>query len=165
MLHQVRLELTVLLALTLAVAALVLALRGGGTGTTLVTAETGGASGPVAELDFAPKGAREVAIVNFAYDPDPVRVQVGQAVAWTNHDKAMHTVTAEDGGWGSKTLGPGETAVMSFDEPGVYAYICALHPPMARSAVAVPSKGGGVAFIGSGGGMPMQGTVIVEGEK
>jgi plastocyanin len=158
MLHQVRLELTVLLALTLAVAALVLALRGGGPGTTRV-AGTGGASGPVAELDFAPKGAREVAIVDFAYDPDPIRVQVGQAVAWTNHDGAMHTVTADDGSWGSKSLKTGETAVMTFQQPGVYAYICALHPPM-RAGIAGAADG--EKLVAGGGGHGMKGTIIVE---
>ena len=159
MFQQVRIELTLVLALGLAVAALVLALRGGSS-TMLVTSGAASAVEPVAVLDVAPKGAKEVSIIDFVYDPEPVRVQAGQAVSWTNEDAAMHTVTAKDGSWGSKALGQGETVVMTFREPGVYTYICALHPPLARAVV--PSKGGGVAVVAAGGGRPMQGTVIVE---
>jgi len=156
MLDRVRGQLTGLLALAVAIAALVLAL-GGRTNTTLVAGDATNASGPVTVLDVKPKGAEEIAIVDFTYDPDPVRVQVGQAVAWTNEDGAMHTVTAKDGTWGSEMLMTGDTVVMTFAEPGVYEYICALHPPH----LSVPPHAPGAKLVG-GGGRPMQGTIIVE---
>ena len=157
MLHRIRLELSVLATLAVAIAALVLAIRAGGPESVSVAQETTNSESEVA-VDFVPKGAVAVDIVDFAYNPEPVRVQVGAPVAWTNLDATPHTVTADDGAWGSQLLNKGETWVTTFDEPGVYVYICELHPPRHASFYGAEE---GVELVG-GGGIGMQGTIIVE---
>ena len=159
MLHQVRIEVTVLLALGLAVAALVVALQRGGAAQ--VTVLQDGVDQGDAVSRSVPDGAEEVRIVDFAYDPEPVRVSVGTTVAWTNLDSTAHTVTAADGkgGWDSGYLERNETYALEFDEPGVYKYICTLHPPASALRFGAPP---GSELVAGGGGRPMEGTIIVQ---
>jgi|SRR6188768_1462579 len=95
--------------------------------TTETSSETG-ASTP------APSGAaaraEKVEIVDFAYDPDPVTVQVGGKVTWLNQDSAPHTATAEDGSFDTGTLEEGKLKSETFKQAGTYAYICEIHPDM-----------------------------------
>jgi hypothetical protein len=46
-----------------------------------------------------------------------------------------HTVTADDGSWGSSTLGQGATYSQVFTSPGTYTYHCAIHPSMKGTVV------------------------------
>jgi plastocyanin len=82
----------------------------------------------------APSGeaarAEKVEIANFAYDPDPVTVQVGGKVIWLNQDSAPHTATAEDGSFDTGTLEQGKLKSETFKQAGTYAYICEIHPDM-----------------------------------
>ena len=158
MLQRTRLELSVLAALAVAIVALVLALRGGASEPAAVVQEPAGGAQVGATVDFVPKGAQEVDIIDFAYSPEPVRVRAGESIAWTNSDAAPHTVTARDGSWGSEILQKGEPWVTTFDEPGVYVYICELHPPRPGSILGASE---GTKLVG-GGGRGMKGTIIVE---
>jgi plastocyanin len=74
--------------------------------------------------------AEKVEIVDFAYDPDPVTVQVGGKVTWLNQDSAPHTATAEDGSFDTGALEEGKLKSESFKQAGTYAYICEIHPDM-----------------------------------
>jgi plastocyanin len=60
---------------------------------------------------------------------------VGQEVTWTNHDPAQHTVTQEGGGFDSGKMAAKGTFSHTFDQPGEYRYICALHPGMKGKVV------------------------------
>jgi plastocyanin len=79
-----------------------------------------------------PKSVRdgEVLIEGFAFDPGTIEVVGGTKVVWTNEDPEAHTVTAEDGSFGSDPLGTDGTFAFTFDAPGEYAYLCAIHPAM-----------------------------------
>ena len=161
MLHRIRLEVTVAAALAIAIAALVLALRSDDPGTTpaAVADETANAAEESVAANLVPEGAAEVDIAAFAYNPEPVRVQAGTTVVWTNRDGGVpHTVTASDGSWDSKIMDLSDTFAMTFDEPGTYVYICTLHPPRQGIGFAAPE---GTKLVG-GGGQGMQGTIIVE---
>jgi plastocyanin len=81
------------------------------------------------------KAASAVAIEGFAFSPATVEVAVGQEVTWENHDPAEHTVTQEDGGFDSGTMAQGAAFKTTFDAPGEYRYICALHPGMKGTVV------------------------------
>jgi plastocyanin len=81
------------------------------------------------------QGATSVSIEGFAFAPATTTVKVGQQVAWENHDPAQHTVTQEGGGFDSGTLAAGGTFKATFDQPGEYRYICALHPGMKGTVV------------------------------
>lgn len=82
----------------------------------------------------APSGeavrAAKVEIADFAYDPDPVTVQVGGKVTWLNQDSAPHTATAEDGSFDTGTLEEGKLKSETFKQPGTYDYVCEIHPSM-----------------------------------
>jgi plastocyanin len=86
------------------------------------------------ETDAAPSGSLErsvkVEIVDFAYDPEPARVETGGKVIWQNMDSAPHTATADDGSFDTGTLEEGKLKSESFKEPGTYTYFCEIHPTM-----------------------------------
>jgi len=81
---------------------------------------------PSGDLERSPK----VAIVDFAYDPEPVRVETGGKVIWQNEDSAPHTATADDGSFDTGTLEEGKLKSESFKEPGTFTYFCEIHPTM-----------------------------------
>ncbi|HEY6550506.1 MAG TPA: cupredoxin family copper-binding protein [Solirubrobacterales bacterium] len=92
----------------------------------------------------APSGeavrAAKVEIIDFAYDPDPVTIQAGGKVIWTNRDSAPHTATAEDGRFDTGTIAEGKIKSETFKDPGTYAYLCEIHPTM-HGTVEVVEKG------------------------
>jgi plastocyanin len=94
---------------------------------------------PNAPLAAKPATGKEqqaaVSIEAFAFAPASVEVATGHEVVWKNHDPADHTVTGEDGAFDSGTMRRGGTFTTSFDSPGEYRYICALHPGMKGTVV------------------------------
>jgi plastocyanin len=74
-------------------------------------------------------------IQNFAFSANPITIAPGSTVTWTNRDGAPHTVTADDGSWGSGTLRQGGTYSHVFTSPGSYTYYCAVHPSMRGTVV------------------------------
>ena len=79
--------------------------------------------------------APSVDIEDFAYAPDPLRVDAGTTVTFTNRDEFDHTVTAKDKSYDSGTLAEDATFERTFDAPGTYAYFCAIHNSMTGSVV------------------------------
>lgn len=97
--------------------------------------------------DTAPAGSTAVTIDTFMFDPDPVKVRVGDTVTWTNNDSILHTVTSgerdyepgnsgnvtdtrKDGRFDESLDGKGSTASVTFDEAGTFHYFCDRHPGM-----------------------------------
>jgi len=74
--------------------------------------------------------AATVEIRQVAFSPREVRIHAGQTVQWVNHDPTVHTVTGDDGGWGSQLIPEGKTFAHRFDKPGRYPYHCLPHPMM-----------------------------------
>jgi plastocyanin len=64
------------------------------------------------------------------YEPNPIRVKVGQAITWTNKDGDPHDVTADNGAFASGPIGAGGTYRMVLTAPGKYTFFCTLHPEM-----------------------------------
>jgi len=93
------------------------------------TEESGSNANAPAPSGEAPR-AEKVEIADFAYDPDPVTVQVGGKVTWLNQDSAPHTATAEDGSFDTGTLEEGKLKSETFKQAGTYDYICQIHPDM-----------------------------------
>lgn len=81
-------------------------------------------------------GSVQVTIKNFDFHPMAVAVPVGGSVTWTNHDGEPHTVTSIDGSFRSEALDEDDTYTFKFTKPGVYQYICTIHPRM-RATVTV----------------------------
>lgn len=86
-------------------------------------------------LPFVPpaRAATEnVSIVDLAYQPSTINVQLGDTVIWTNNGGLTHTVTS-DGGAGpldSGDIGSGGTYSHMFVSEGTYSYHCVHHPSM-----------------------------------
>ena len=70
-----------------------------------------------------------VAIKNFKFAMD-VTVTPGSTVTWTNLDGEPHTVASVDGLFRSPGLDQNDSFRFTFDKPGVYKYICSIHPGM-----------------------------------
>jgi plastocyanin len=85
--------------------------------------------------DTAAAAQVAVSIVNFAYDPNPVTVNVGDTITWTNNDGVPHTVTANDGSFQSGTLQPGQSFSFTFTAPGSIDYHCEFHANMSGQVV------------------------------
>lgn len=85
------------------------------------------------------------------FDPDEVRVGVGQVVRWTNTDELVpHTATEDHGLWdltgtygqtpaNPAGFGPGETRERVF-EAGTQSYYCKVHPAQMKGVVEVPAR-------------------------
>ena len=69
-----------------------------------------------------------------SYIPEKPTVFRGTIVSWVNHDSVTHTVQSQDGKgnvislFNSDVLQPGQKFDYNFEEPGVYQYLCTLHP-------------------------------------
>jgi plastocyanin len=74
-------------------------------------------------------------IRTFAFAPDPLEVEAGTTVTWTNRDDILHSVTGDDGLFGGDLDGPGSTYRFTFDEPGRYHYVCRIHDGMEGEVV------------------------------
>lgn len=80
-----------------------------------------------------------------AYSPNPVNIDAGNNVTWTNNDFQVHTVTSGDGPTdpslgqdfdsGLTTLQPGKTFSHIFDSAGEFSYFCQIHPVMVGQVV------------------------------
>ncbi|MEO5884679.1 MAG: cupredoxin domain-containing protein, partial [Candidatus Limnocylindrales bacterium] len=81
--------------------------------------------------------------------PEVLRVPTGTKIEWVNAGRNPHNVTADDGGYGSANLAPGEEFAHDFTEPGVYRFTCTLH---------------GVAGVGGMVGMIVVGDVAIPTE-
>ena len=70
---------------------------------------------------------------NFGYLPRRVRIRAGQAVRWTDMDRAPHTATAEQHAAGTFETGrvtSGRSATVVFGSRARYPYYCRFHPFM-----------------------------------
>lgn len=73
-----------------------------------------------------------VEIPEFSFSPDPVQISACDSVVWANAHDQPHTSTGKgDQAWSTGNIAPGASAEpVPFEEPGTFAYICALHPFM-----------------------------------
>ncbi len=74
-----------------------------------------------------------VTIKNFDFHPMDLAVAAGATVTWKNLDGEPHTVTSVDGTFRSGALDQGDSFSFRFARPGVYKYLCTVHPRMVAS--------------------------------
>ena len=84
----------------------------------------------------APAKTAMVQIKNFDFAPMDVTIVAGGSVTWKNFDGEPHTVTGVDGSFRSGAMDEGDSFTFKFDKPGVYQYLCNIHPKM-RATVTV----------------------------
>jgi plastocyanin len=90
----------------------------------------------ISSTAVAAPGDAQVTIKNFDFMPMAVTVPVGGSVTWKNLDGEPHTVTSLDGAFHSQALDENDTFTFKFTKPGVYPYVCTIHPRM-RATVTV----------------------------
>jgi plastocyanin len=79
----------------------------------------------------AATGTADVTIAGFAFGPSKLTVAPGRAVRWVNNDDSPHQVTVTTGAPGrGPVMTRGQSYAQTFATPGVYDYICGLHPAM-----------------------------------
>ena len=143
-----------LVALTLLVAAGVLAAGcggnnsgsggygagGGASATTEAPAATGSGGrggyggGPTTSGAGTPASGTAVGIDSFAFSPATLNAKVGQQVTWTNKQGVAHTVTANAGAF-NHPMPSGATFSFTFTKAGTFAYHCTIHPSMQATIV------------------------------
>ena len=94
--------------------------------------------------------SESVSIVDFAFKPPSLTVNVGDTVRWTNNGKVPegHDVTGD--GLDSGLLESGESYSHTFDSAGSFSYICTIHPSM-KGSVEVLARSGSDGSAGSSG--------------
>jgi plastocyanin len=126
--------LAVLLGLLCAATAVAWAAwSGGSAGESMATAADPDRPAPAARPSTTPqKGANQVVIDNFRFEPRQLTVAAGTRVTWVNRDDVPHTATsmARPKVFDSKALDTDQQFSHVFTTPGRYEYFCAVHPHM-----------------------------------
>jgi plastocyanin len=87
----------------------------------------------------APSGAKtvEVTIQNFSYSPNPITIDKGDSIRWTNLDSASHSAVSVDPGFVSAVIGQGQSTTVTFNDAGTFEYVCAVHGASMKGTVIV----------------------------
>ena len=80
-----------------------------------------------------------VEIANFKFAPPDLTVAAGTTVTWKNADDSPHRVVDAGGGYSSPALDTEGSFAHTFTTPGVYSYICSLHPFMKGKIIVKPA--------------------------
>jgi plastocyanin len=75
-------------------------------------------------------GEISVNIKNFDYSPMELDIKAGTTVVWKNRDGEPHTIASTDGLFRSPALDQNDSYSFTFNRPGVFKYICSIHPKM-----------------------------------
>lgn len=88
-------------------------------------------------VTFAAQAQAETYVVSMkstAFQPKELTISAGDTVTWINNDPMPHDVDL--GALGeSPDLRKGETYSKTFDKPGMYDYVCNIHPGMAGKII------------------------------
>ena len=71
-----------------------------------------------------------IVMKNFDFAPMTLTAKAGTTVTWKNLDEEPHTVVSTDGLFRSGALDENDRFVFRFDKPGVYRFVCSIHPKM-----------------------------------
>lgn len=76
-----------------------------------------------------------VNISSSAFGPSSLTVKAGTTVTWTNNDYTTHTVTSNNGSFGSSDMKYGDSFSYTFGSAGTFAYHCIYHSSMTGTIV------------------------------
>jgi plastocyanin len=88
-----------------------------------------------------------VSMIEYAFQPDTVRINPGDSVVWTNNGAFLHSSTSGvspvwDSLWESGDLAHGATFVHGFGANGTFHYFCRHHYLSGMTGVVVVGAGG-----------------------
>lgn len=72
-----------------------------------------------------------VTIRDYKFNPEKLEIKKGDTVTWINEDNIIHTATGKT--FDSGNLKRGEKFSFTFNDAGVFDYICTPHPFMKAS--------------------------------
>jgi plastocyanin len=83
-----------------------------------------------------------IQIDNFTFTPGDLTVTAGTVVTWKNADDSPHRIADLNGGYASGALDTEDSYSHTFATPGVYKYICSIHPYMKGEITVKPAAAG-----------------------
>ncbi len=86
-------------------------------------------------------GSGGVEMRDFSFAPGAITVRVGASLRFVNTGAAPHTATAVDKSFDSGIVQPGGSFTARFSQPGIFRYICTLHPQMIGSVTVLDASG------------------------
>jgi plastocyanin len=78
-----------------------------------------------------------VSIVDFAFTPKVIKINVGDSVKWTNNGTFIHTSTSNTGAWDSLDIAPSGSYTHTFSIADIYPYHCMHHSLVMTGTVIV----------------------------
>ncbi len=66
-------------------------------------------------------------IKDFSFGTEPLTVEAGATIVFTNYDDMEHNAVANDGTFETPLLAKGESYSITIDKPGTYDYVCTPH--------------------------------------
>ena len=79
--------------------------------------------------------ANMIVMKDFDFSPMSLTIKAGSSVTWKNLDGEPHTVTSVDGLFRSGALDQNDSYTFKFDKPGIYKYLCTIHPRMMAAII------------------------------
>ena len=76
-----------------------------------------------------------VNIINFAFTPPTITVNVGTTVTWTNNDSTTHHVASDTGVFDSGNMSQNATYSFTFNNAGTFPYHCTIHTYMKGTVI------------------------------
>jgi plastocyanin len=83
----------------------------------------------------APAPTIGISVKAFMFAPASLTVKAGSTVTWTNLDEEPHAVFSESGLFRSGALDTNDSFSYTFRAPGIYRYLCTIHPRMRGTIV------------------------------
>jgi plastocyanin len=87
-------------------------------------------------------GGTVVGMAGSAFSPESITISAGDSVEFNNDDGTSHRIVeGEDGAevddpaFEALSLGAGDSASVTFDEPGTYQVTCSIHPSMQMTVI------------------------------
>ena len=98
---------------------------------------------PPSPIPTVPAGATFVTAEMKDFLHQDLEIKVNTVVEWVNNDATLHSTShipsesGVSGLWNSGRLAPGATFTHHFQKPGVYHYVCLIHPVNMNSKITV----------------------------
>ena len=111
-------------------------------------------------LPAADAADHSVSIINLSFSPNSITISPGDTVIWTNNDGTAHTVTGNNGSWGSGNLANGQTYSHTFLTAGDFSYHCSIHTFM-TGVVHVGTSSNPPPTTPSNSGLPTSTLIVI----
>jgi predicted lipoprotein with Yx(FWY)xxD motif len=79
----------------------------------------------------------QIDIKQFSFGTEPLTVEAGSKITFTNYDEMEHNAVAVDGSFKVPMLKTGESYTITLDKTGTYSYFCELHKSFMTGTIIV----------------------------